>query len=50
MQDILIKAGCYIAIILLGYTLRRRGFFGPEAFGVLSKVPQHGNYRIRIEI
>ena len=38
MQDILIKAGCYIAIILLGYTLRRRGFFGPEAFGVLSKV------------
>ena len=38
MQDILIKAGCYIAIILLGYTLRHRGFFGPEAFGVLSKV------------
>ena len=38
MQDILIKAGCYIAIILLGYTLRRTGFFGPEAFGVLSKV------------
>ena len=38
MQDILVKAGCYIAIILLGYTLRHRGFFGPEAFGVLSKV------------
>lgn len=38
MQDILVKAGCYIAIILLGYTLRRKGFFGPEAFGVLSKV------------
>ena len=38
MQEILIKAGCYIAIIVLGFVLRRRGFFGPEAFGVLSKV------------
>ena len=38
MQEILIKAGCYIAIILLGYILRQKGFFGPEAFGVLSKV------------
>ncbi len=38
MQEILIKAGCYIAFIVLGYILRRRGFFGPEAFGVLSKI------------
>ena len=38
MQEILIKAASYIAIIVLGYVLRRRGFFGPEAFGVLSKV------------
>jgi predicted permease len=38
MQDILVKAACYIAIIILGYVLRRRGFFGPEAFGVLSKI------------
>ena len=38
MQDILVKAGCYIAIIFLGYILRRKGFFGPEAFGVLSKI------------
>ena len=38
MQDILVKAGCYIAIIVLGYVLRRTGFFGPETFGVLSKV------------
>ena len=38
MQDILIKAGCYIAIIVLGYVLRRRGFFGPEAFPVLSNL------------
>ena len=27
MQDILIKAGSYIAIIFLGYFLRKRGFF-----------------------
>ena len=38
MQEILIKAGCYIAIIVLGYVLRRSGFFGPEAFGVLSRI------------
>ena len=38
MQDILIKASSYIAIIILGYILRRTGFFGPEAFGVLSKL------------
>ena len=38
MGDILIKAGCYVAIIVLGYVLRKAGFFGPEAFGVLSKV------------
>ena len=29
---------CYIAIIFLGYILRQKGFFGPEAFGVLSKI------------
>ena len=38
MQEILIKAGCYIAVIVLGYVLRQRGFFGPETFGVLSKI------------
>ena len=38
MLDILARAGCYIAIIVLGYILRRRGFFGPETFGVLSKI------------
>ena len=38
MQEILMKAASYIAIIILGYVLRRRGFFGPEAFGVLSKI------------
>ena len=38
MLDILTRAGCFVAIILLGYTLRRIGVFGPETFGVLSKV------------
>lgn len=38
MQDILVKAACYIGIIVLGYVLRRTGFFGPEAFGVLSRI------------
>lgn len=38
MLDILIRAGCFVTIILLGYTLRRIGVFGPETFGVLSKV------------
>ncbi len=38
MLEILTKAGCYIAIIVLGYVLRQRGFFGPEAFDTLSKV------------
>lgn len=37
MTDILIKAGCYIFIIVLGHILRRTGFFGPEAFTVLSR-------------
>ena len=38
MLDILARALCYIAIIVMGSVLRRRGFFGPEAFGVLSKI------------
>lgn len=38
MLDILIRAGCYVAIIVMGYLLRRFGFFGPEAFGVLAKI------------
>ena len=38
MQEILIKAACYIAIIIMGYVLRRTNFFGPETFGVLSKI------------
>lgn len=38
MQDILMKAGCYIAIIILGFVLRRVGFFDEHAFPVLSKI------------
>lgn len=38
MLDILTRAACFVAIIILGYVLRRTGFFGPEAFGVLSKI------------
>ena len=38
MLDILIKAGCYIAIIILGIVLRAVGFFKEEDFPVLSKI------------
>ncbi len=38
MQEILVRAGCFIAIIILGYTLRKIGFFKPEDFTVLSKI------------
>ena len=38
MLDILTKAGCYIAIILLGVVLRAIGFFKEEDFSVLSKI------------
>ena len=38
MLDILARAACYIAIIVMGNVLRRMGFFGEETFGVLSKI------------
>ena len=38
MLDILIKALSYVAIILLGFVLRRIGFFDEHAFPVLSKL------------
>ena len=38
MADILTRAGCFIAIILLGMVLRRVGFFKQEDFYVLSKI------------
>ena len=38
MLDILIKAGSYVAIIILGIVLRRVGFFKESDFSVLSKI------------
>ena len=38
MLDILTRAGCFVVILALGHILRRTGFFGPETFGVLSKI------------
>ena len=38
MLEILIKAGCYVAIIVLGMVLRAVGFFKEEDFPVLSKI------------
>lgn len=38
MLDLLTRAGCFVAIIVLGFVLRRTGFFNEHAFGVLSKV------------
>lgn len=38
MLDILLKAGSYIAVIILGFILRRIGFFDEHAFPVLSKI------------
>lgn len=38
MLDILLRAGSFIAIILLGYFLKRIGFFKQEDFSLLSKI------------
>ena len=38
MLDILVRAGCFVAIIILGYVLRKIHFFKEEDFTVLSKI------------
>lgn len=38
MLDVLVRAGCFISIILLGYLLKRIGLFHDSDFSVLSKV------------
>ena len=38
MAQVLMKAGCFVAIILLGYTLRKVNFFKEGDFHVLSKI------------
>lgn len=38
MLDVLTRAGCFIAIIVLGYVLRKVNFFKEGDFAVLSKI------------
>ena len=38
MLDIIVRAGCFVAIIILGYGLKRFGFFMQEDFTILSKI------------
>ncbi len=38
MWDILVRAGCFAAVILLGILLRRAGFFKREDFHILSRI------------
>ena len=38
MGEILINAGCFVAIILLGIVLRRIGFFKEDGFRILSQI------------
>ena len=38
MLDILLRAGSFIAIIIMGYLLKKIGFFRQEDFSVLSKI------------
>ena len=38
MFEILTRAGCFVAMIFLGWLLRKLGFFGEEAFPVLSRI------------
>ena len=38
MLDIIMRAGSFIAIIAMGYLLKKIGFFKEEDFGILSKV------------
>ena len=38
MTDILLRAACFVAIIVLGAVLRRTGFFKAEDFHLLSRI------------
>jgi len=38
MLDIVIRAGSFIAFIVLGYILKKIGFFKQEDFTILSKI------------
>ncbi len=38
MGAVVVRAACFVTVILLGYVLRRIGFFGEEAFHVLAQI------------
>lgn len=38
MLEILTRAGCFVAIIILGYFLKRIGFFKESDFTILSRI------------
>ena len=38
MLDILVRAGSFVAVIVLGYVLKRMGFFKESDFTLLSKI------------
>jgi predicted permease len=38
MMDILVRAACFVAVIIIGAVLRRTGFFKKEDFALLSKI------------
>ena len=38
MHDVLVRAGCFVAIIVLGFVLRKIGFFKEGAFHTLSQI------------
>ncbi len=38
MFDVLVRAGCFVAIIVAGYLLRKFGFFKEGDFNILSKI------------
>jgi len=38
MLNVLVRAGCFVAIIILGYVLRKINFFKEQDFSVLSKI------------
>ena len=38
MTGILLKSASFICLIVLGYILKRRSFFGPKDYKILSKI------------
>ena len=38
MVEVLIRAGCFAAVILMGVLLRQAGFFKAEDFDVLARI------------